>query len=874
MRVLWVKAPLLLRRHPPVLAAVVLSIALAALAAAAVPLVRAGVESESLKGQLRSMSPLGAGFEIRVTDTRIAGDADRRAAAVRLGRSIRFLDRPVVSSLIATEGVQVSGSAAPGFAIVPLARTGAIAHVRHVTAAAGPGVWIADSMAKVTRLRPGDTLRLTIQAFLGRPRIVRLPIAGIYHTLEADRDNPYWANWQQDIRSPDPDAPPPPPFVLMSEPMLQRVARTLVPVVQNRFEFPVDPHRLSFADARRLEHRFRELGTQLLAQRSTAGIALGCRPRVCRTSSSLSAALAIARTDVASVTPTISLLSGIGLVIASGLCVAAGLFLVRRRADEAHVLFTRGEAASVFAARAGLEALLPATLGLGVGLGAALLALRSLAPAGTVTGETVGAGAGRGVAAAAVGLVCVAAGAGFAFPRRTSAHGQRRRLSRLPWEIVPLAAAAALLVLVVRGHGIAHDASGTSHPRLAVFLVPVFAVAGAAGLAVRLVRRGLAGRGGGAAPEIFLALRRIAATRGLFVAVVVATATAFGTFAYAAILSSSLARSVAEKAFVANGSDVQGLVDPLVRVIKPFPFPVAVVEVDDSYAAFDSGDRVDLIAGDPSELERALRWGDDWSDDPRKLLPKLARYTGPGLAAIATPGAPSSDTLLEQGARIPIHVVGHAPVPGSTAGRAALLVSRPALRRIAGERKILDPPPLATGLLWAKGDPRVITPVLETSQLAPAYLTTLSHIYDDASVGAAERSYRYVKLIGGAAAVLALVALLLYLQARQRAQLIASALVARMGLGRARDAAALALEAGAIVLLAGVVGAIVAAAAASPIAKHVDALPLYAPAPVFIVPWTTIVLGLGAAVAAGALLGALAVAIAARSDVAEALRVA
>jgi hypothetical protein len=870
VRVLWVKAPLLLRRHPPVLAAIVLSVALAALAASAVPLVRAGVESESLHGQVRTMSPLAAGFEIRVQDSRIGGDAARRAAAMRLGRSVRFLGTPVVSSFIATQGIQVSGSASPGFAVVPLARTGAIEHVTHVTAAAGPGVWIADSMAQVTHLRPGDTLRLTIQAFLAEPRVVRLPIAGVYHTLEADRDNPYWANWQQDIRNPDPDQPPPPPFVLMSEAMLQRVSGTLFPVVENRFEFPVDPHRLSFADAQRLEHRFRTLGKQLVVSRS----ALGCRPRVCQTSSSLSAALTVASTDVASVTPTISLLSAIGLVIAFGLCVAAGLFLVRRRADEAHVLFVRGEAASVFASRTALEALLPALAGFAAGLGAALLALRALAPDGTVTGETAGAGAARAAAAAAIGLVCIATGAGIAFPRRTSAHERRHHLMRVPWEAAPLVIYGVLLVLVVGGHGIAHDSSGASHPRLAVFLVPVFAVAGVAGLAVRVVRRALARRGGEAPPEVFFAVRRIAATRGLFVAVVVAAATSFGTFAYAATLSSSLDRSVAEKAFVANGSDVQGLVDPLVRVFKPFPFPVAVVEIDDSYAVFPSGERVDVIAGDPGALARTIRWGDGWSDDPRKLLPKLARYDGPGLAAIATPGAPGSDAIFEQGARIPIHVVGHAPLPGSTAGRPALLVSRRAFHQVARTARILDPPPLATGLLWARGDPRAISPVLEASALAPAYLTTLSHIYDDASVGAAKRSYRYVKVIGGAAAVLALVALLLYLQARQRAQLIASALVARMGLSPRRDAAALALESGSIVLLAGVVGAAVATAAAAPIAHHVDALPLYAPAPALILPWATLALGLAAAVVAGALLGVAAIAIAARSDVAEALRVA
>jgi hypothetical protein len=114
------------------LAAVVLSIALAALAAAAVPLVRAGVESESLNGQLRTMSPLAAGLEIRVQGGRAGDDGARRAAAARFGRSVRFLGAPVLSSLT-TNPIQVSGTAAPGFAVVPLARTGAIAHVKHLT---------------------------------------------------------------------------------------------------------------------------------------------------------------------------------------------------------------------------------------------------------------------------------------------------------------------------------------------------------------------------------------------------------------------------------------------------------------------------------------------------------------------------------------------------------------------------------------------------------------------------------------------------------------------------------------------------------------------------------------------------------------------
>jgi len=878
VQALWVKAPLLLRRHPPVLAAVLLTTALAALAAAAVPLVRAGVEGESLAAELRSISPLAAGFEVQVFDTPVAGSSVRRAAADHLARSIDYLGPPVVSSLLPA---QVVGS---GLDVVALSRTDAVAHVHHLTRAHGDGVWIADTVAKVTGLRAGQTLPLTIFVN-GPPRVAKLRIAGIYRSLEGDRDNPYWANWLQDIRNPNPNDPPPPTFVLMRPDQFDRVARTLLghgstgpfvpPTVESRYEFPVDPRHLSFADAQRLDAGFDRLGAQLLQPGNAFGRAVHCRPRTCRTSSSLSAALAVAARDVAAVSPTISLLSGIGLVVALGLSAAAGFFLVRRRADEAHVLFARGEAPATFAARTVVEVALPAILGATAGTAIAVLALRSLAPDGTVTGPTVASGAWRAAAAAAGAVVCIAAGALAAFPRRTGLRdGRGRHLARIPWELGPLAAAAALLALVLAGKGLASDANGASHPRLAVFVLPVVAVAGVAGLAVRLGRRLVARRGERTRPAVFLALRRLGAARGLLVAVVVASATAFGTFAYASTLSASLGRSAAEKAFVGNGSDVQGVVDPASTLIEPLPFPVAVVEVDQTNVSLPSGAPVDLVAGDPRALRRTIRWNDGWAGDPRPLLSRLEDDGGGTLPAIASPGAPEITAVFDQGARIPIRVVGHAAVPGSSAGRAALLVPRAALRRAAGRLHILDPGPSSSGLVWAKGDPQRIMPALEQSSLAPVFLTGIDHIRNDPSVAAAERSYRYVRLIGAAAAVLALVALLLYLQARQRSQLIASALARRMGFSAAGDAAALALEAVAVVLFAGVVGGAVATAAASPIARHVDSLPQYAPPPVLVLPWPTLGLGLAAAVCAAAVLGAAAATLAARSDVAEALRVA
>jgi hypothetical protein len=360
----------------------------------------------------------------------------------------------------------------------------------------------------------------------------------------------------------------------------------------------------------------------------------------------------------------------------------------------------------------------------------------------------------------------------------------------------------------------------------------------------------------------------------LLIAVAVAAAAGFGAFCYAATLSASLDRTTAEKAWVANGSDVQGVVDPGETVPENLPFPTALVEIDQENVTTPGGEPVDLIAGDPRDLAATLRWSGGGADDPRPLLPRLEPDRGRRLRAIATPGAPVADAIVDQGVKIPVQVVGHAALPGSTAGRPALLVSRQALRARARRDHFLEPAPQASGVIWAKGPVHVVEPALVGSTLRPAWLTTPAHILEDPSVAAARRSYRFVKLIGAAAAVLSLIALLLYLQARQRSQSIASALVRRMGLRATADAGALALEAAAIVLFAGIVGGAVATAAASPIAHHVDPLPQYAPGPAFSIPWVTLLAGLGVAVAAGAVLGAAAAAIATRADVSEALRVA
>jgi hypothetical protein len=867
MRVLWAKAPFVLRHHPAVLAAIVLLSALVALAASSPPLVRAGVASESLKSQLRYFSPLAAGLDVTVRIGTTADDVSRRAAAARFAQTVPYLGQPVVASSFYAQVAGVSNG--NGLTVRPMARTGAIAHVHHDTKADGPGVWISNSTATALRLRPGDTLPLT--AF-GRSAVVRLRVAGIYRELDADQGNPYWQNWVQDIRALSPDSPPPSQFVLMSEPTFEHIARLLTATTQNRFEFPVDPSRITLVGAKKLSQTFSALDTEL--RFGKAGVRLGCNgsrrlEAACTTTSLLSSALLISERDVAGVSPTVSLLSDSSLLISLGLCVAAGVFLVRRRRDEALTLFARGESPMSFATRSGLETFLPATTGAAIGLGVALLALSTLAPGGTIGGSTISSGGLRAAAAAALAIVCIALGVALAYPR--SERPARRHVRVPPWELAPLAAAIALLVIVLMGSGLVHDSTGASYPRLEVFLLPVLAVAAIAGLATRVARVLLRARREPRRAWLLLPLRRLGAARGLLVAVVVATAAAAGSFAYASTLSASLSRSTAEKAYVANGSDVQAFVDPHFKLYTRFAFPLALVEVDELDVTLPSGQPVDLIAGDPAALARTLH---GWQADPRPLLVHLAHASPRTLAVIATPGAPHITSIVDQGAHIPVDVVGHAIIPGVSGGRPGVLVSRAALRRFARRDNFLEPAPSATGLLWARGDVRTIEAAIVPSNLEPAYLTTPAHIYDDPSVAATERSYRYVRLIGAAAALLSLVALLLYLQARQQAQLIATALTRRMGLTQRQDLFALALEASAIVAFAAVVGAVIATAAARPIVHHVDGLAAYAPSPAYVVPWTVLVVAVAVGIAAAALLGAVAVAIASRSDAAEELRVA
>jgi hypothetical protein len=880
-RAMWRKAPFALLRRPAVFAAVVCASGLAALAASSGPLARAGIESEALKGKLTALTPLGAGLTIeRAGSPSVEGpaglalsDGARRAAALRLGRTLPSTDTAVLttSTYAALGGKDIQGGIP--LLVVPMARDHATQHVQRL-AGSGAGAWVSSALGRLPGVRPGGSLKLIGTGFEDAgTRPVPLEISAVYRQLDADLGNPYWVDFAARIRSPNPDAPLPPTFVLTDRATVYAVAHSVGSgALSNVYEFPVDVHVMTPAAAKRSVRAYAAVRRSL--NRSTElSRALGCdgfRGR-CNVTSSLTSAVVLAANSAAGLTPIVILLAGLAVSLSLGAALVAGLFGARQRATEGRLSLAAGESQFAFATRSALEAALPALIGGAVGVVSAIELLHVLTPSGTVEhGVVVRALA---VAGATVLLAIVAVAGGATLARgRLGERSRARRVPRVWWEVPALLAAAGGYVVVVRGGGLVRsDGAGGSHPRLAVFLIPLLLAAGATGLASRLARVRLLRGGAARSTAAFLATRRLAAARGLPLVLTVTAAVSLCALCFAEILSTSLRSNKAEKAYVANGADVQGLIDVGQTLPAQFPYPLSKVLEMFNTASLDASTPVEVVAVDEPSLRRVLRW--EWSGDPHAALRALGDSRAP-LPAIAVGASRGAHRLFIGGGQLPLQVVAslHA-FPGMAAGEPLIVVPVDRLTRAARAASLGDPLDGASAYVWARGPPPAVERALARSALAPLYLTSVDDFLNRDELTIGERAYNFLRVIALGAAGIALVALLLYLRSRSRSQLLTSVLMSRMGISGSQQAAATAIEAAALIAFASVLGIATALLTASELIKRVDPLPAYPPGVVAQVPWALVAVSCVLVVVLAAAVGAVA-AVTAGGDVEEALRVA
>jgi len=887
----WAKAPLALFRHPAVFGAIAAASLLVALAAASAPLFTTAAGSAALRSKLNEITLFGAGLEVRrderVTATAAPGDRSLRTTLSQFP----FLDEPVVTIVTAPVTAQRAGSPAPESVSVRLmARTGALGHVRKLAGRDGEGVWIADSVAEALGIGPGDALVLATEFEPGGDaRTVEVAVDGVYRALEGEAQTAYWTNFVADIYPEDPDLPVPPSFVLASPEQVFDLRRALGDdPIGYRWEYPLEQRDMTLNEAKALDQRFETLEAGLRSGRSDLWRELGCRGSgtagraQCTLKSSLSAAITLADENIDAVSPPARLLATAGILIALATTAAAGVFLVARRRVEARLLFAQGRAPTWFAGRTALESLAPMLLGTTVGLGLAFLLVDAFESRGGIDRDglqSAGIAAGLGFVAA---LALLALVAGVSFSRQFDS-GRRSGASFvwIPWEIVPLGLAAYFFLDLHVGDGLtAGGSSGIAHPTVAVFLLPLLVTAGVAGLAGRLMRallRHLGTRERAMSPPVYLALRRLAVSSGLAVVLLCGCAVALGAFFYAQTLVATLDRSVEAKALVAKGGDAQGTIDYTDSLPERFPFPLTKATIryaGASVGGFD-GPKVDLMAIDPATIAQVVSWEPSWGPPLEELVERLGGVSDQAMPVVVAGGTLASRPLYVGGALVPVRHVGQVEAfPGMGSSRPLLVTSYEALERATDAAGTDNPlrQPSARTLVWGKGPPAEVAEALRTSALRPYYIQTTQTFLADSDVAAETRTFSYLRALGIAAGLLAVVGLVLYLQARQRRTVVAAALSRRMGLGQASQALALALELGAILLVATIVAVATSVAAAYFVATKVDPLATLPPGPLFEAPFHLVWVAVAVLLVVAALGGALASRTAAHADFAEVMR--
>ena len=865
-RALWAKAPLALLRHPVGLLAVLCAAFLVGTGAAAGPLMNAGAESEALQSKLAQLTPLAAGLTI---DRPLApergglaalsrADRQRRRAAVALGRSLPFVKPPILttssSALLAGPRFDQGN---PLF-VVPMARAGATAHVRRLSGS-GKGVWLSSAVLE----RAGGDVTFAPAAPTTSPRDVTLPVGAVYRRLDDELANPYWVNFTARIRSKNPDKPPPPTFAFVGPAQLYRLAQAVSGGLGNDYEYPLDGSAMTPGRAKKIDRAFQDVKRQLAAH-SPLAASLGCADvhPSCQVTSELSDAVRIAEAGQSSLGPVIDLLAGFCVLVALGAALVAGVFTGRRRAAESRLSLVGGEPRPLFFARAGIEATLPAIVGSAVGFATAVELVRLFTPQGSVDASVLREAGARVGAAAIASMLAVAVGTTLARGWIGGGSTALSRVARIPWEGFAILAAVVSWLVLFSGGGLVRDPVAGSHPRLVVLLLPALVAAPLTGISGRLLRSLVLRRVMVASASVFLALRRVAAARGLVIALTVTVSVGIASFAFATILRSSLVANVTEKAFVANGSDVQGVIDPALAVPRSFPYPVTKVSEIFNAGTLPGGQPFEALLVDPASLGRVLEahWPADVRSAVRKLASSHAR-----LPAISVGAGSGRQTVTLGDAQADVQVVARLRAfPGMQPTQRLLVIPAAALSA---------PPAESLTYVWATGPPAQVEAALAASSLDPSYMTAVAEFSHSPDVQNITRTYGFLRIVAFGLVLLSLIALMLYLSGRGRSQLVTSAFLRRMGMTQHSQAVSVALESSVLVAIATVVGLGAALITAGAIIRRVDPLSQYSPTPVTDIPWLLLVGSAVGVIAAAGLVGAILTLVLPRSGVGEQLRV-
>jgi putative ABC transport system permease protein len=846
---LWSKAPLLLLRFPRLLLTLWVGALLLTLAAAGYPLMLSARTGRLLHERIAdpAVTRFGAGLTYattaegaplrgsvppRVSPEEIGRAFDERSADPSLGPVLRTELGPVLA-LAADDGSLAEGRLFAG--------DGAFDHVTVLQEAEGDGAWLPELTARALGVGRGDEITIG-----GRgDRSVRVRVAAIYRARVGEPRTGYWQAWDQQIYPTcTNECPVPPPFVLVTpEAMRDLSSRLGIAIASRAWQAPVAGD-LTLDDARRLA----TVAERLQADAGRPGASLPCcRPFLTdgtivtpRLASGMPAILKRAEGEVAGLAGPGRLLQVTAIAVALAVVGAAAALAHVARRTEFRLLFSRGVATATVAGRAALEAALPSLAGGVAGL-AAGFALVPLFGAGA---RASGAAVAEALVAASIAVVgsvaVVAAVSAMAYARHGETHrGRIALVRRIPWELAVAGLAVAAFVRLRESGAFVEDAgSGVRVPSLGVLLFPVLTIGALVTLVARISIASAARlreRTDRSPPWLFLAVRRLVADAGSSILFVAAAALCLGIFVLAQTVVGSLRDTVDAKAELFVGSDVQGSILYDAPPVGDVGLPLTrVTRVPDIGTLDPGGAQVDLLAVDPATLASAAYWHDGLSSTSlERIAQLLARSDASSLpVAIAGNGDAPVEALDIGGTGVPVRVIATASAfPGISSTRPLVVVSKDAFVRVFSE----PPNPLrgagATTQLWVRGDTARAVAALRALRYQPYAILTADEARDIPHITIVLDTFAVLELLGSLAAVLVVASVLMYLQTRQRAQLVSYGLSLRMGLSDRRQRRSVVAEVAGVLGVAFLAGTAIAIGVSAVLLPLLDPLPAIPPEP-------------------------------------------
>lgn len=822
----FTRAPMLLLRRPAVFAAVAGAAAILSLVASSTPLYLSSAGTSALERELAGRCP--ASYDLQVSPF-LPVERERELLTDLLGPR---MEDPVLVLEGSLGQARFEDTSLP---LKLMHRTGFEEDLDVVERVDGAGLWMGERLAGDLGARPGDIITVNNGPITGE-----IPLVAIVTDLYDRRSEPEWCAFES-LLEPTAMGDLPTPLVFIDEGVLsaehrQAAFATYGPVgVNEQWTIPLDVDGMTEDEATALveslpaiEERLDEAHIDLVDD-DPGSFYMALDPGI--------------HTDLDVVTSRVTALTGaLGtsidplaaavLATALGLMGMAGSYWVDRRRSELRSLAARGLGPGLLGFKAGLEATLPIVAGSALGWAIAGPVVSVSGPGGRIDPSAFGAAGVRSAVAAIIGVIALMLIAGVRSRRilevrEAPAHGTLGPI--LPFAFLGTAIWVRTRLgdnAVVVGD---RDLVGSIDPLVVLFPMLAFTAASLAGgyLLVKLAPS--LGTLGGRASR-FLAARRIASAPLLATVLVIGAAIPVATLIYSATLTRSTTSTIDAKGRSFVGADVSAPVygfDSIPDALADRATVVGKVE-----RAEFAGQQIDVLVVDPESFTRGAFFDPSFSETPiDELLSRLGPLDAGSAPALVANGALGSGVLDARGVDLPIKVVGTADAfPGARRDRPLVVVSITAMQEVIEEAG--RNPSVFRYLLWVNDTTEAeVGDALRAETIGFAFLIPASRTLDLLKFQSVVWTFDFLELYAALAGVIAIGAILLYSDTRQRARNLAYALARRMGLSRSDHIRASFIET-AVPLLAGTaLGVVTALITARAVYLALDPVPETPPSP-------------------------------------------